>query len=364
MIKPVIVHVTEALGAGVAHSISQLAKAQLDTASVFLIYSRRPDTPSEDKLDLLFPHPILRIEVDMVTPLSPYRDIVSIFTLHRFFKSIQPRIIHLHSSKAGALGRLAFCFLNRNISLFYSPRGFSFLRRDISRTYRLFFLYAERFLALLPGTLIACSATEAELAHNSVKHKRVTIVENCVELDKVISSSSKNKQRIKVATSGRICFQKAPWKFSEIASHYSDKLLEFVWIGGGDLLELSPLPRGSLASLKVTGWLDRSAVLHELSLSDIFVMTSLWEGMPLSLIEAQAAGLPAVVPDVIGCRDIVLHEKTGFVCKSHDEMVFYLDKLIYNAELRRFLGANAREIAFQRFSLARMHEQMIKVYAI
>src|SRR3990172_993328 len=103
-----ILHVTEALGAGIAHSISQLAKVQaLEGWKVILVHSVRPETPSKDLLERLFPPPIHRIIVPMVTPIVAWQDLLGVLRLAKLFRRLNPDVIHLHSSKGGALGRIA-----------------------------------------------------------------------------------------------------------------------------------------------------------------------------------------------------------------------------------------------------------------
>lgn len=358
-----ILHVTEALGAGVAHSISQLAKTQVKLNEVMVIYSRRPDTPSETQLDILLPFPIKRKQIYMVTKISPIKDCLSLFLLIRLFNQIQPKIIHLHSSKAGALGRIASIFFKGEVKVFYSPRGFAFLRQDVSLFKRWIYLLFERVSTILPGILVACSKSEMDLAINSVYHNKVVLVENSVDLKFIQAAKRTKGSRLRVVTSGRLCFQKAPWKFGKLADTLSYYPVDFLWIGGGegDLLRTEKI---SLRNLKVTGWRDRKGVLKELSRADVFIMTSLWEGMPLSLIEAQMAGLPAVVPDVIGCRDIVHHGYTGYICQSDDELIEYVRKLILDSRLRHQMSINAHKMAKERFNVERMNLEMMKIYDI
>jgi glycosyltransferase involved in cell wall biosynthesis len=91
-------------------------------------------------------------------------------------------------------------------------------------------------------------------------------------------------------------------------------------------------------------------------------MTSLWEGMPLSLLEAQTAGLPAVVPNVEGCRDVVVDGVTGYICDSQAVMAARIEQLIGSPELRRQLGEEARRRALVRFAPERMHREIMQAY--
>jgi len=91
-------------------------------------------------------------------------------------------------------------------------------------------------------------------------------------------------------------------------------------------------------------------------------MTSLWEGMPLTLLDAQAIGLPAVVPDVVGCRDVVVDGVTGFVCKNDGELIEKTRLLVRDAVLRDKMGLAAKSMALVRFSIDRMHGEILKAY--
>ena len=114
--------------------------------------------------------------------------------------------------------------------------------------------------------------------------------------------------------------------------------------------------------MSIAGWLPRAGVYAELAMVDIFVLPSLWEGMPLALIEAQVAGLPAVVSNVVGNRDVVIDGETGFVCDSDQEFITKTRLLIDDADLRLKMGQAAREMAAKRFSVERMHREMMAVY--
>lgn len=357
-----IIHITEAMGGGVAHSLSQLARAQAaDGHEVTVVHSVRPDTPV-DRLPELYPFPISRIQLPMVTKISPVKDAIAFFKICLLLQAERPDVIHLHSSKAGILGRLAAYILGKSNVVFYSPRGFAFLREDVPPFRRNFFLYLERIACKLGGVLIGCSKTELDLARFKVLHPRSYLVENSVDLKDVPVAKGSQDDVVTVITSGRICYQKAPWRFRILMESCSDLPVNFVWLGDGDLQgELVEKGRPS-SNLRITGWLPREEVYELLAVADIFVLPSLWEGMPLALIEAQAGGLPAVVSDVVGNRDVVIHGETGFVCKTDSEMIDKTRLLIKNVVLRRQMGLAACDMAKERFSVARMHSEMMKIY--
>lgn len=358
-----ILHVSEALGTGVLNLISQLAIAQArDGFEVVLLYSIRPETPSEDQLAILFPHPIVRINLPMVARVSPLRDLFSIFKLMKLITEIRPAAIHLHSSKAGILGRIAASLVGYRPSVFYSPHGLSFLKQDVSAGKRLMYLWFERMAVHLGGVFIASSASEADLARQTVKHKRVVLVENSIALEYIQAHKEEVRSKVRVVTVGRICYAKAPWRLRDLAVQLSNESAEFIWIGDGELRHELYAGGKLPENLSISGWRGRGEVYGDLSCADVFVLLSLWEGMPLSLIEAQASGLPAVVSNVGGCKDVVIHGETGFVCGSMEEIVDKVRLLIQDNILRAKMGKKARKMAGDRFSIERMHQEMLAVY--
>lgn len=365
--KKKIMHITEALGGGVLNVVSQLITSQIaDDYEVTLVHSIRPDTPFPSVLDSIFTGGVHRVIVPMSTEVSVFSDTSSVLALLRIIRMTKPDIIHLHSSKAGVLGRLAAFLTGKSKSVFYTPHGYSFLRRDISNSKKRLFMLFEKVTNYFGGTTIACSKSEFDHALTCGRLDRIKLVENAVPLRAMdVAININNSQRpLIVSTAARLCYQKNPSAFLEQALMLPPSAAHFRWIGGGDLIDNLKIDGVLPDNLDVTGWISREEVISKLRDTDIFLMTSLWEGMPLSLIEAQACGLPAVVPDVEGCRDVVTHGVTGFVCKSPSEMNISLKKLISDTELRLRMGASARQNALKRFSVERMHQEMIKAYKL
>ena len=355
-----VLHITESLGAGVGHYVWLAARGQVAAGhTVVLAHSIRHDTPND--LDDRFAFLAKRVVVPMVTEVSVFKDAFSAWCLAALLRQEQPDVVHLHSSKAGALGRVALWLaggrLRRRTRVFYSPHGFAFLRQDVSAEKQKLFLGFEQVAAKLGGTLVGCSATEVELTRRQVGHARVCLVENATDLSEVQRSTGSADGRLNVLNAGRACYQKAPWRFKAVAQRFAEFPVRFVWIGDGDLAhELS----GN--NVQLTGWLSRAQVAEQLAKADIFLMPSLWEGMPLALIEAQAAGVPAVVSNVVGCKDVVQHGVTGFVCDTDEELCERTQQLINDAPLRQRMGDNAARMARARFAVGRMNEELLKLY--
>jgi glycosyltransferase involved in cell wall biosynthesis len=86
--------------------------------------------------------------------------------------------------------------------------------------------------------------------------------------------------------------------------------------------------------------------------------------MPMALIEAQVAGIPAVVTNVVGNRDIVIHCVTGFVASNDEELAKYLALLRDNPTLRQQMGAAARKRAMERFSMDLIFREWQLLYGL
>lgn len=357
-----IIHVTEAMASGTLQVIIHLARAQVaDGHRVHVIHSVRPETPEPAKLHGAFPAQVTFETLPFVTAFSPVRDAIAAAGLARSIRKFKPDVLHAHSSKAGALARLV-CNWRRGPAVFYSPHGFSFQRMDVSPAKRLFFRTVERLLARVTGTIIACSQSEAQLARSELHAPRVVTVDNAIDMDEVPAWKGGSGGAVTVVSSGRLCYQKAPWRFFELAESLKDTGARFLWIGDGEVLSedggRQPIP----SNVEITGWMDRPRVMELLAGAEVYTLLSLWEGMPLVLIEAQAIGLPAVIADTPGSRDVVQDGITGFVCRDKATWTEAVRRLVDDTLLCRAMGQKASLLAGQRFSVHRQCEATMRAY--
>jgi len=211
---------------------------------------------------------------------------------------------------------------------------------------------------MMGGTVVACSPGELREIEEKVRVKDATLIENGVDISSIPLRKNREDGNVVVGMNGRASFQKHHELFISLANTLHDATTRFVWIGGNS----EELPDASQASaLMCSGWLTRSRALSLMSELDIYVQTSRWEGMPVALIEAQVAGIPAVVTDVVGNRDVVVHGVTGFV-GSDEEMPGYLKQLRGDRKLREQMGAAARELAVAKFSMDTIFHRWLNTY--
>ncbi|SAL02666.1 glycosyltransferase [Caballeronia ptereochthonis] len=353
-----IVHITEAFGGGVLSMLTQLSnRAAAAGVGVTILHSIRQETPNN--FSKLF-HPAVKLAyVSMFREVSVKNDWTSLWNLVRKLKECDPSVVHLHSSKAGVLGRAAARIAAPHARVFYSPHGLAFLRRDVSPAKQFAYLSFERIAARMGGTIVACSKSELREIETKMHTRKTHMIENGVNVPEIPPRIEKRAGQILIGMSGRASYQKNHEAFVKLATDLHSPSVEFLWIGG-NLEELpGQMPSGAVSC---SGWVTRERALELTSELDIYVQTSRWEGMPIALIEAQVAGIPAVVTDVVGNRDVVQHGVTGFVASGVEEMEKYIALLRDDPALRARMGVAARESASKRFSMDAIFRQWLSVY--
>jgi len=111
----------------------------------------------------------------------------------------------------------------------------------------------------------------------------------------------------------------------------------------------------------VTGWVHATAAMQMMSEADLMYFTSRWEGMPVSLMQAQAIGLPVVAMDCSGVRDVVIDGVTGYVVSDENEALQRLQELISDGALREQFARRARE-ARNRFDDEGYGDRAVETY--
>jgi len=329
-----LMYVVESFATGVYSVIKDLAgNLPCEEFEVVIVHSLRPDTPKTYKQDFSQKH----VKLIYVPMDSAINDIRSIPRLIKIIKAEQPGVIHLHSSRAGFLGRLA-CKLTACRNVFYSPHGFSFLRCDVGKLTQKLFFCLEYIASLFGGVTVASS--EGEFQQAARYTSRVVKIDNFVdttvieEISRKTESGTANLSTVGIA--GRITPARNPEMFNQLAMALPD--MKFVWIGDG------PQKKHPKAhNVTITGFLPHNNAITEMAKLDVYIQTSLWEGMPIAVLEAMALGRPVVATDIIGNRDLISHGRTGFLAGTCDDFVRLIRMLIDDNSLRLRVGKAAAE---------------------
>lgn len=347
--KKKILYIVEAMGGGVFTYIVDLANELVNSYDMYIAYAVRKQTPQNYKD--YFDKRIHLIEVkNFGRVIDPAKDIAAFFEVKKIAAKIKPDVIHLHSSKAGAIGRVAF---NGKIPMFYTPHGYSFLMENYKPMKRRMFKVIESVCAKRNCTTISCSVGEHQESLKLTKH--ATYVNNGInmaELQEIIDKTEKVEHPFTVYTLGRICYQKNPTLFNEIAQSLPD--VKFVWIGDGEL-------RDQLTSenIEITGWADRSTAIRYAVNADVFLLPSRWEGLPISLLESMYMKKACVVSNVIGNRDVIHNGENGFVCTKVEDFVKAIEEC--QGEVEKLTEHEYQDI-LKMYNTKVMAEQYSKKY--
>lgn len=349
-----IVHIVEGFGGGVYSFLVDLCNSLSEDAEVILVYAEREQTPKDFIKD--FNSRIKMINIPMCRDVNIKNDLKSLIQIIRVIREEMPDVVHLHSSKAGVLGRIATRFIGYNRKkVFYNPHGYAFLQQNISIRKQKIYFYIEKIMAKIQGTIVAVSNGEYNESKRLSRYviKIDNAIDNCA-LDKVIKEG-KYKKKPTIGTIGRIMYQKNPKDFNKIAERFPE--LKFIWIGDGDLKD-----ELKCKNIEVTGWKDRYEAIKLLNNIDIYIQTSLWEGLPIALLEAMYMGKPVIVSNVIGNKDVVINEKNGFIANNNDDYISYINKLIDSEELFIKISRNSKSYIEENHLLENMLEKYKLLY--
>jgi len=309
--KKSIFHIVEAFGGGVLQFLVNICRETRDDFDITIVHSIRPDTPKNFRE--LFDPGVKFIEVPMCRSLSLKRDIAGFLALRNIIKGYKPDIVHLHSSKAGVLGRVAnfTLFNNKARQLYYTPHGYSFLQLNVPKAQRRLYWAIEKLSSCFGGYIIACGNDEYK--YSLKLSRKALLIRNGIDLESIKRDMRpRNFKCPKICTVGRIAYPKNPYFFNQLALAFPN--LSFTWIGDGELRNELTAP-----NIIVTGWLGHDECIKLLMQSDIFILCSLWEGLALSLLEAMYCGNLCMTNNTPGTSDPIIHGKNGLVFSSLQE---------------------------------------------
>ena len=316
-----ILHVVEATIAGVRTHV-QVVTAGLDQRhfqSVVACPLCRENACGDDQfVNYLTSVGIPIVPVAMRRSINPRADFAALRRLVSVLRSQRFDVIHLHSSKAGFLGRVAARIAGGNAAVVYSPHGLSFLGTQSAAKRRLY-LALERIAGRLCDRIIAVSAGERQLIaqHGLIAPDRIVQIENGIPPITLPAAFDRAAMRRAlgqpsnaplIGTVARLSAQKNPRLFLEAAAQFlrDQPAARFVWCGGGELHEAASAYARELGIADACGFLGhRDDAQQVLAALDYFWLTSDYEGLPLAPLEAMALRVPILATDVVGTRDLL-----------------------------------------------------------
>jgi len=313
---------------------------------------------------------IKTIVIDTQSPFNvlKYRRVINLI------KNENPDIIHLHGTRACSNALIPAKICKKNI--IYTVHGWSFhsgdnfvigeLKKNI-----------EKFFIKNSDVTICGSNNNIELGKSLSGKSKFKLVRNSIDTEKFKPTEVnhilkkefgfKNDDVI-IGFAARLTYQKDPLTFIRALPfifNHSDKIKALI-IGEGEL-QIDCINLVSKLNIKekviFSGF--RADVSNVLSVLDVFVLPSLWEVVPLGLLEAMSMEIPCVATNIPGTDEVMIHLKNGMTFSTGDYKMlsFNIVQLLSNRELKESLKINARKIVKEKFDLKRLIQEYTDLFS-
>ncbi|EED1044187.1 TPA: glycosyltransferase family 4 protein, partial [Escherichia coli] len=316
---------------------------------------------------------------DLTREINAVKDIIALYKIYKFLKANDIDIVHTHSAKTGFLGRVAAKLAGIPL-IVHTVHGFPF--DSAKNKYIAFFYKVLEFISARFADIIIClhdgdKETCKKLLH--VPESKVLVLPNGIAFTEFFRLSECDKKKARTILGipesslvftmvGRLWEQKNPLLLinaaKEVINEYPSDDIIFLLIGDGFLRkEIERIAEREIYHNKIVllGW--RKDIPDILSCSDVFVLPSRWEGMPLAILEAQATGLPCIVSDIPGNNNLVKDGVNGYLFESGS--VTQLKDAILRMrviEKRHEMGINAYDYVSQKHCIHKRIDNIDNLY--
>lgn len=312
--------------------------------------------------------------VEMIRDISLSKDVKAIRDTRKLIKRCNPDIIYLHSSKAGAIGRIANMGLKNKCV--YNPHGWSYNMKG-NKIKRIIYVMIERILSPFCSTIVCISDAEKEsaLSKKICAEKKLCVIYNGIDFDEYENDGdtiTREEMGIPanafvVGMVGRLSAQKAPDVFVEAAKKIKDRISNsfFIIVGDGedrDTIEKSIAENGLKNSFCITGWVNNPMMY--IKLFDAAMLLSRWEGFGLVLPEYMLAGKPIVATEVDAIPNIISNRSNGILVKADDagEAAKAVTEIYENKDFASALIQKGKEVVLNRFNVKRVSAEHEKLF--
>jgi glycosyltransferase involved in cell wall biosynthesis len=300
----------------------------------------------------------------LTVPVSPLGDIRALSEIRRILADLRPDLLALHSAKAGVLGRLAGRSLG--IPAVLTAHGWTFTP-GFPRVQGAVYRHVERLVGPLTKKIIAVSEFDRRLALEAgiVDADRIVTVHNGIPDIAPQLRADPARTPTRLVMVARFSPQKDHQTLLRALSSLQDLTWELDLIGDGPLIDRM---KSLAASLGLTGRVrflgQRMDVDRLLAQAQVSILATNWEGFPLSILESMRAGLPVIASSVGGVEEAVVDAQSGYLVARGDVGTLRdrIRTLLEAPDLRARLGANARSLYEQHFSLEVAVRRTLDVY--
>jgi glycosyltransferase involved in cell wall biosynthesis len=305
--------------------------------------------------------------------LNPFLDLLALIEISRYIKKNRIEVVHTHSSKAGILGRWAARLCGVKFIL-HTVHGWSFNEYQPVLKNRLF-VWLERITANFTDRIIVVSEYDRKkgLVNRIGCPDKYILIRYGIDYSDFIKTEDGVRRELGIGFKdllvGNIsCLkpQKSPQDFVRLAYLTREVVPDAMFLLVGDGVLRSRLERlikelGLEDRVMLLGW--RRDISRLLCAMDVLTLTSLWEGLPVTCLEAMVSSRAVIATNTGGIQEVVIEGQTGFLvpCKDMEAMSQKLICLLKDRGLREKIGQNAKEnlgLNFIKENMVKRHEYL------
>ncbi|MDX1959442.1 MAG: glycosyltransferase family 4 protein [Leptospiraceae bacterium] len=295
--------------------------------------------------------------------IHPIKDLWTLIQMILLFRKEKFHIVHTHSSKPGIIGRIAARLAGVPV-IIHHVHGYAF-HEFSSILAKFFYKNLERVAGLFCDLVIFVNEEERILSQNEIvsSKKCITIFNGVITQPK---KKQLNKKKI-VGFLGRLWEQKDPITMIETFKILAKSNIECWILGDGPLLEevqqrINQLDEKHRNNIKLFGWLEEPD--SKIQFFDVLLVTSLWEGLSFSILEAMSRGIPVVATNIKGNREQIESGKNGFLFppKNSHLAAHLVLKILNDKKLYDSMSQNSTQKLNAYFSLDVMLESTRTIY--
>lgn len=318
---------------------------------------------------------------DLINKISPWKDLKALYFFYKLIKKEKYDIVHTHETKASFITKLA-AWLAGCKYIIYGLHGVTF-NDPMSSLKRKFYIALEKYTIGVSDIIVSVSEDVMYHYHKNKIGRKIPfkVVRSGIELadffakatlsevqkDEIRNQLGLTKSDNVITNVGRFSFSKAQRYTIESFAilKKSNTNLKLVFVGEGELLEeckQQAIDLGLAESVIFAGY--RGNVADILAITDLFMFTSLREGLPRVTVEAALMKVPIVAFEVEGIKEVISHEKSGFIVNQYDvnALTFHAQKLLSNAQLKREFTEKAFDHVIKNWDSNLMAVQLRDVY--
>lgn len=317
--------------------------------------------------------PLKQYSISMYRKLNLWNDIKAIIQAIIIIRKEKPDIVHCHSAKGGVIGRIA-AFLTGKKSV-YTAHAFSFLSSPSPKKQK-FFLLLER-IAKLNSILIGCSESERVLGMSKVGYteKNAFAWNNAIpkiNIEDIIDPGEKVKKENYLISIGRPSYQKNPLLMVEIMKRVHESMpdMKFYLVGVGFYAPMLEETKALVSDYGLDDffimkpWLTHAETLGYLKYAQLYVTTSLYEGLPIAVLEAMGMGKAVVASDVIGNNDCVKDNYNGkLIPMDADVFANVICEIMGDKTVKSQLEKNAMDYFESKFLINKRISELENIYS-